>query len=120
MNRRGFLQLLGIASLAPLAAKVLPIADWIAPKFQAMEVESYEIVSGKSLDDLLRERAQAALYYQQMVLALSSFGEHRADRLLFDKLGQLEPAMRLEGAREIKITATVDQEWGNQNSWLKL
>ena len=88
-TRRGFLRFLGLAASVPLAAKTLPLADWIMPKFQTMQQESY-VWSSKALVDELRERAQAVTFYQQMALSLSIYGEHaRVDRLLFDKIGRV-------------------------------
>jgi N4-gp56 family major capsid protein len=61
-----------------------------------------------SLDSELRQRATATTFFEQMTCSVSSYGKHRSDRILLDKLGRLITPMSTSGIGETDdIPATV-------------
>jgi N4-gp56 family major capsid protein len=80
-----------------------------------------------SLDSEIRQRATATTFFHQFALAVSSFGKHRADRVLVDKLGRLVTAMNPAGMAETDDFPTTDfpfvqasivvTEYGNAVEW---
>jgi N4-gp56 family major capsid protein len=54
-----------------------------------------------SLDSELRQRATKTTYFHQMALGLTSYGRHRADRILFDKAGRVVTPLNLSGIGEL-------------------
>lgn len=54
-----------------------------------------------SLDAELRQRATASTYFHQFALGLTSYGRHRGDRVLFDKLGRMVTALSTSGIGEL-------------------
>ena len=53
-----------------------------------------------SIDYTLRQRATKTTFFHQFSLGLNSFGKHRADRLLFDKIGRLVTPLNTGGLGE--------------------
>lgn len=61
-----------------------------------------------SLDLEIRQRATATTFFHQLTTSVSSFGKHRSDRVLLDKLGRLVNPMNQSGIGETDdIPATV-------------
>ena len=53
-----------------------------------------------SVDYTLRQRATKTTYFHQSALGLTSYGKHRADRLLFDKIGRIVTPLNTAGIGE--------------------
>lgn len=53
-----------------------------------------------SIDYTLRQRATHTTYFHQAALGASSYGKHRSDRLLFDKVGRMATALNTGGLGE--------------------
>lgn len=80
-----------------------------------------------SLDSEIRQRATATTFFHQMALGVSSFGKHRSDRVLLDKLGRLVTPMNTAGMAEtddFPVTSfpfvqasIVVTEYGNAVEW---
>jgi len=80
-----------------------------------------------SIDSEIRQRATASTFFQQMTVTVSSYGKHKADRVLIDKLGRLVTPMNQSGLGETDdIPATtfpfvqasvVVTEYGNAVEW---
>jgi N4-gp56 family major capsid protein len=54
-----------------------------------------------SLDSELRQRATKTIYFEQMALGLTSYGRHRSDRILFDKIGRVVNPLSTSGIGEL-------------------
>jgi N4-gp56 family major capsid protein len=54
-----------------------------------------------SLDAELRQRATASTYFHQFALGITSYGRHRGDRVLFDKLGRMVTPLPTSGIGEL-------------------
>lgn len=54
-----------------------------------------------SLDSELRQRATKTTYFHQLALGLTSYGRHRADRILFDKAGRVVTPLSTGGIGEL-------------------
>lgn len=54
-----------------------------------------------SLDAELRQRATATTYFHQFALGMTSYGRHRGDRVLFDKLGRMVTPLPTGGIGEL-------------------
>ena len=54
-----------------------------------------------SLDSELRQRATKTTYFHQLALGLTSYGRHRADRILFDKAGRVVTPLNTAGIGEL-------------------
>ena len=54
-----------------------------------------------SLDAELRQRATATTYFHQLALGFTSYGRHRGDRVLFDKLGRMVTPLPTAGIGEL-------------------
>lgn len=80
-----------------------------------------------SLDSEIRQRATASTFFHQMTVSVSSFGKHRADRVLIDKMGRLVTPMNQSGIGETDDIPTttfpfvqasvVVTEYGNAVEW---
>ena len=80
-----------------------------------------------SIDYTLRQRATKTTYFHQSSLGLTSYGKHRSDRLLFDKLGRMTTALNTGGIGEIDPVpestfpivqgSVVTTEFANSVSW---
>ena len=53
-----------------------------------------------SIDYTLRQRATKSTFFHQFACGVSSYGKHRADRVLFDKLGRLSTPTSTGGLGE--------------------
>jgi len=53
-----------------------------------------------SIDAELRQRATHTTYFHQMTLGAASYGKHRSDKLLFDKIGRLSTPLNVAGIGE--------------------
>jgi N4-gp56 family major capsid protein len=54
-----------------------------------------------SIDSELRQRATKTTYHHQMALGLPSYGRHRSDRILFDKMGRVVTPLNQTGIGEL-------------------
>jgi N4-gp56 family major capsid protein len=80
-----------------------------------------------SIDYTLRQRATKTTYFHQSALGLTSYGKHRSDRLLIDKIGRMGTALNTSGIGEadpipesnfpIVQTQVVTGEFANSVSW---
>lgn len=80
-----------------------------------------------SIDSELRQRATATTYFQTATMAVSSYGKHKGDRILIDKLGRVASPMSTAGIGETDpmpvTTAPIVQgnviatEYGNAIEW---
>jgi N4-gp56 family major capsid protein len=80
-----------------------------------------------SIDAELRQRATHTTYFEQMTLGCASYGKHRSDRLLIDKIGRLNTALNTSGIGEddpvpetnfpIVQTTITTTEYANSVSW---
>lgn len=80
-----------------------------------------------SIDAELRQRATSTTFFHQMAMGVSSYGKHRSDRILIDKLGRVATPMSTTGMGEsdnfptttapIVQTQVVATEYGNAIEW---
>jgi len=80
-----------------------------------------------SIDYTLRQRATKTTYFHQSALGLTSYGKHRSDRLLIDKIGRMGTPLNTAGIGEadpvpesdfpIVQTQVVTGEFANSVSW---
>lgn len=64
-----------------------------------------------SLDSELRQRATATTYMDQFALGLPSYGKHRADRILFDKIGRAVTPLATAGIGELSDIPVTTFPW---------
>lgn len=64
-----------------------------------------------SLDNELRQRATATTYFKQNALGLASYGRHRSDRILFDKIGRLTTPLNTNGIAELDDIPVTSFPW---------
>jgi N4-gp56 family major capsid protein len=80
-----------------------------------------------SIDYTLRQRATKTTYFHQSSLGASSFGKHRSDRLLLDKVGRMTTSLNTGGIGEtdpvpestfpIVQGMVITAEFANSVSW---
>lgn len=64
-----------------------------------------------SLDSELRQRATKTTYLDQFAMGLPSYGKHRSDRILFDKIGRAVTALNTSGIGELSDIPVTSFPW---------
>jgi N4-gp56 family major capsid protein len=64
-----------------------------------------------SIDNELRQRATKSTYFYQASPTLSSYGKHRSNQILFDKMGRLVTAMNTSGIGELDAIPVTTFPW---------